>query len=118
MNIPFCDLPCFQPENQFDLSSILNQHPPTTRADCIRIQPGGNLITLLAASFPTAKSRAGSDRVASPVLFLRLSSSLRKSPAGAFLALVVICKLLLSLIAHGIFAIPRAKWIGRRESGK
>lgn len=39
-------------------------------------------------------------------------------PGGEFLALVVICTVLLSLIAHGISANPLAKWLGQKESGK
>jgi len=39
-------------------------------------------------------------------------------PGGEFLALVVICTVFLSLIAHGITAHPLARWIGRREGGK
>jgi NhaP-type Na+/H+ or K+/H+ antiporter len=38
-------------------------------------------------------------------------------PGGEFLALVVICTVLLSLVAHGISANPLANWIGRKESG-
>ena len=37
-------------------------------------------------------------------------------PGGEFLALVVICTVFLSLIAHGISANPLAKWIGRKEN--
>jgi NhaP-type Na+/H+ or K+/H+ antiporter len=36
-------------------------------------------------------------------------------PGGEFLALVVICTVFLSLVAHGISANPLAKWIGRKE---
>jgi len=39
-------------------------------------------------------------------------------PGGELLALVVICTVFLSLIAHGISANPLAKWLGRKESGK
>jgi len=39
-------------------------------------------------------------------------------PEGEFLALVVICTVFLSLIAHGISAHPLARWLGRKESGK
>ncbi len=39
-------------------------------------------------------------------------------PGGEFLALVVICTVFLSLIAHGISANPLAKWLGRKEGGK
>jgi len=39
-------------------------------------------------------------------------------PGGEFLALIVICTVLLSLIAHGISANPLAKWLGHKESGK
>jgi NhaP-type Na+/H+ or K+/H+ antiporter len=39
-------------------------------------------------------------------------------PGSEFLALVVICTVLLSLVAHGISANPLAKWLGRIESGK
>jgi len=39
-------------------------------------------------------------------------------PGGEFLALVVICTVFLSLVAHGISANPLAKWLGRQESGK
>lgn len=38
-------------------------------------------------------------------------------PGGELLALVVICTVFLSLIAHGISANPLAKWLGRKESG-
>jgi len=38
-------------------------------------------------------------------------------PEGRFLALVVICTVLMSLVAHGISAHPLAKWIGRKENG-
>ena len=38
-------------------------------------------------------------------------------PQGRFLALVVICTVFLSLMAHGISAHPLAKWIGRKEKG-
>jgi len=37
-------------------------------------------------------------------------------PGGEFLALVVICTVFLSLIAHGISANPLAKWLGRKEN--
>jgi NhaP-type Na+/H+ or K+/H+ antiporter len=37
-------------------------------------------------------------------------------PGGEFLALVVICTVFMSLIAHGISANPLAKWLGRKES--
>ncbi len=36
-------------------------------------------------------------------------------PGGEFLALVVICTVFLSLVAHGVTARPLAKWIGRKE---
>ena len=36
-------------------------------------------------------------------------------PGAELLALVVICTVLLSLIAHGISANPLAKWLGRKE---
>jgi len=39
-------------------------------------------------------------------------------PGGEFLALVVICTVFLSLIAHGISSNPLAKWLGRKEGGK
>jgi len=39
-------------------------------------------------------------------------------PGGEFLALVVICTVFLSLIAHGVTAQPLARWIGRKEGGK
>ena len=39
-------------------------------------------------------------------------------PGGEFLALVVICTVFLSLIAHGVTAHPLARWIGRKETGK
>jgi NhaP-type Na+/H+ or K+/H+ antiporter len=39
-----------------------------------------------------------------------------KVPGGELLALVVICTVFLSLIAHGISANPLAKWLGRKES--
>ena len=35
---------------------------------------------------------------------------------GEFLALVVICTVFLSLVAHGITANPLAKWLGKKES--
>jgi NhaP-type Na+/H+ or K+/H+ antiporter len=38
-------------------------------------------------------------------------------PGGEFLALVVICTVFLSLVAHGVTARPLAKWIGRKEGG-
>ena len=38
-------------------------------------------------------------------------------PGGELLALVVICTVFLSLIAHGISANPLAKWLGRKENG-
>jgi len=37
-------------------------------------------------------------------------------PGGELLALVVICTVFLSLVAHGITAHPLAKWLGRKES--
>jgi len=37
-------------------------------------------------------------------------------PGGELLALVVICTVFLSLIAHGISANPLAKWLGSKES--
>jgi len=39
-------------------------------------------------------------------------------PGGKLLALVVICTVLLSLVAHGISANPMAKWLGRKENRK
>ena len=36
-------------------------------------------------------------------------------PGGEYLALVVICTVFLSLIAHGITANPLAKWLGKKE---
>lgn len=36
-------------------------------------------------------------------------------PNAEFLALVVVCTVFLSLIAHGITANPLAKWLGRKE---
>ena len=39
-------------------------------------------------------------------------------PGGEFLALVVICTVFLSLIAHGISAHPLAIWLGRKENCK
>ena len=36
-------------------------------------------------------------------------------PGGEFLALVVICTVFISLVAHGITANPMAKWLGRKE---
>jgi NhaP-type Na+/H+ or K+/H+ antiporter len=38
-------------------------------------------------------------------------------PGGELLALVVICTVFLSLIAHGISANPLAKWLGHKENG-
>ncbi len=37
-------------------------------------------------------------------------------PGGELLALVVICTVLLSLVAHGISANPLAKWLGNKEN--
>ena len=37
-------------------------------------------------------------------------------PGGKLLALVVICTVFLSLVAHGITANPMAKWLGRKEN--
>jgi len=37
-------------------------------------------------------------------------------PGGEFLALVVICTVFLSLVAHGITAKPLANWLGRKEN--
>jgi len=39
-------------------------------------------------------------------------------PGGELLALVVICTVILSLVAHGISANPLARWIGRKEASK
>jgi NhaP-type Na+/H+ or K+/H+ antiporter len=39
-------------------------------------------------------------------------------PHGELLALVVICTVLLSLVAHGVSANPLAAWIGKRETGR
>ncbi len=39
-------------------------------------------------------------------------------PNGEFLALVVICTVLFSLVAHGITAHPLARWLERKEAGK
>ena len=39
-------------------------------------------------------------------------------PGGEFLALVVICTVFLSLIAHGISANPLAKWLGKKEDAQ
>ncbi len=39
-------------------------------------------------------------------------------PRGEFLALVVTCTVLLSLVAHGISANPLAEWFGRRENSE
>ncbi len=39
-------------------------------------------------------------------------------PGAESLALVVICTVFLSLIAHGVTAHPLARWIGRKETGK
>jgi NhaP-type Na+/H+ or K+/H+ antiporter len=36
-------------------------------------------------------------------------------PGGEFLALVVICTVFLSLVAHGVTANPLAKWLGGKE---
>ena len=38
-------------------------------------------------------------------------------PGAELLALVVICTVFLSLVAHGISANPLAKWLGRKEGG-
>ena len=37
-------------------------------------------------------------------------------PGGEFLALVVICTVFLSLVAHGMTAKPLANWLGRKEN--
>jgi len=37
-------------------------------------------------------------------------------PGGEFLAVVVICTVFLSLVAHGITAKPLANWLGRKEN--
>ena len=37
-------------------------------------------------------------------------------PGGKLLALVVICTVFLSLVAHGITAHPLARWLGRKEN--
>jgi NhaP-type Na+/H+ or K+/H+ antiporter len=39
-------------------------------------------------------------------------------PNGEFLALVVICTVFFSLIAHGITAHPLARWLARKEASK
>ncbi|RLA59631.1 MAG: hypothetical protein DRQ89_13795 [Epsilonproteobacteria bacterium] len=39
-------------------------------------------------------------------------------PHAQPLALVVICTVFFSLIAHGVTAHPLAKWIGRKEGGE
>jgi NhaP-type Na+/H+ or K+/H+ antiporter len=39
-------------------------------------------------------------------------------PNGELLALVVICTVFFSLVAHGITAHPLARWLGRKEAGK
>ncbi len=39
-------------------------------------------------------------------------------PNGEFLALVVICTVLFSLVAHGITANPLARWLERKEANK
>ena len=39
-------------------------------------------------------------------------------PNGEFLALVVICTVLFSLVAHGITAHPLARWLERKEASK
>ena len=36
-------------------------------------------------------------------------------PGGEYLALVVICTVFLSLVAHGISANPLARWLGKKE---
>ena len=38
-------------------------------------------------------------------------------PGGEYLALVVICTVFLSLVAHGISANPLANWLGKKEKG-
>ena len=38
-------------------------------------------------------------------------------PGGKLLALVVVCTVLMSLVAHGITAKPLAKWLVRKEGG-
>ena len=37
-------------------------------------------------------------------------------PGGELLALVVICMVFMSLVAHGISANPLAQWLGRKEN--
>jgi len=39
-------------------------------------------------------------------------------PNGEFLALVVICTVLFSLVAHGVTAHPLARWLARQEASK
>lgn len=39
-------------------------------------------------------------------------------PGGEYLALVVICTVFLSLVAHGISANPLARWLGKKEQRK
>ena len=39
-------------------------------------------------------------------------------PNGEFLALVVICTVFFSLVAHGITANPLARWLGHKEASK
>ena len=41
----------------------------------------------------------------------------KKVPGAETMALVVVCTVLMSLVAHGISAYPLAKWIGRKENG-
>lgn len=38
-------------------------------------------------------------------------------PGGEFLALVVICTVFLSLVAHGVTANPLARWLGKKDGG-
>ncbi|RKZ99606.1 MAG: sodium:proton antiporter, partial [Gammaproteobacteria bacterium] len=39
-----------------------------------------------------------------------------KVPNGEFMALVVICTVFFSLVAHGVTAHPLARWIAKKEA--
>lgn len=36
-------------------------------------------------------------------------------PGGNFIAMTVVCTVFMSLVAHGVSAVPLAKWIGKKE---
>ncbi len=41
-----------------------------------------------------------------------------KVPHGEYLALVVVCTVFISLVAHGVSANPLAKWLGNKENNR